>query len=500
MKWMKDSELFSDIDAHGKLVSNEFTQSVVKGQAADSIRGKREIAYNMSGRISEHTDASYQWFSAIMSQIRKYVYTHDHIGKFPSEKQRVHIIRYKQQYHSSYTPGALDKASADVNKIVDERTAAVSEIHSEAYRLGVDVSAEANIAHEKLEKYRQQELSILQERAKEMDLPNDGRGTSSGGSSREILSEKYKDYNFFDMLDSWLPGMTQITAVEGHKANWKRAITAECMRIVLWGLLLGGTLLLANFLWGAETPFAPVFARLGFQSSLTILYILCSGLFIWLSWTSELDISIRQIPVPIPAFFFPFLFSSMAAASEAETNGGKEFLSEKWIENLGMISLWGTAILLLINLVLRSDFFTNIGASIVTLGLLFLGMGMSCALVYELVTESPAAFRITCGVLFAAVIVGVLINVRGLLRQGGQGAWNDKLLKNVSENALLEYKELRFLWLWVHNTAKTGRDSYLAAVERELTELKRKVAEAEAYAASKHKPFELKMPKMVSDD
>lgn len=288
--------------------------------------------------------------------------------------------------------------------------------------------------------------------------------------------------------------MTRITAVEGRRAGWQLAVAGVFVRMVLWAVLIGGVLLIANFAWGAETPLSAFFARIGTESSITILYALCSVIFLWLVWTSEIDLSIRGVPISLPVFFYPFLFSAMAAASEMIDAGGSELLSEGMIESIGSALLWGTVIVLVVNFVLRSDFFSYIGASVVTFGILFFGLAVSSALLYEVATEEQTAFLVLCGVIGVAVLVRHIYDLYCFLRHS---SWEDEMLKAVSENALLEYKTLRFLWLWIKNSAKKDRDTYLAAVERELAGLKRKVDEASAYANKKHRKFELKHPEMA---
>lgn len=498
MEWMKDDELFADVDGTGSLVEDEMTKLVLAGSAEESVKTTAVYKYCEGiTAISEKGNEEQKAFAAELKDVAEYVRKHNHIGKFPSPMTKITIRKTKmvsvQKENPNYNP-ELAKMERELKEIVED---ARYEANMAQFSLHYNADG-AQYAYDKIEhaydKVKRAADDKLEEAGRFAETHGYASSTEayiSDGSCEVEISRKESSILFFDYIAGCWNGSTKLTsALLGIEA--KRSVFWETLfRILLWGIFGGCILLMCNMGWKEGNPVSSLLdSLLSPDMAMSVLWVVSLAALLLLCYTSggaEFTF-FGTIPVPWAAFSVPLLFGSFGWAAEGLGKG--EAVSSELSENIFVIGTWIAVILFLILLVVKSDFWSNLWDGVKTIGALFLYMGISSVITRE-IAERPS-YMIGCiSVFFALCLIGNLIDAFSFFQSHEKQM--KTLLKQVNENAFMEYKTLRFVRLWIQNSGLSDKQKYIDAVDRQTNWLKETVKLAEEYARSKKLYFGLKV-------
>lgn len=516
MKWKTDQELFEDIDKNERLIHTASTQPNQDGDANSRIRMSRTFTWASSGgrRFSELENQDANAFREIVGEIEQYVKTHSYIGKFPTNK--VNITLAVKEGHYSKPSSSKKKSNTDVEleaalrNVENIREAGISSLHN----LTIDAPELSGVANYRVDQIDREaeytrgrlirEAEELREREEDDDYDEEDSFGAAGEYYTSTLRQKKNSYNFFDKIASWWYGSTKITSVP-YDGDLNKSIAIDyIVRALLWAVFACVLLFAANLVWKWDNPVSQMIeSQISGTTLLVILFTAASILLLYLTFSSVSEIEIFGIPVPKTAFAYPLIFGTIIGVGSV-----LELKTGDISETILTIVLWGTIILFFINIWVRSDFLSNWWEAIKAIAVIFF-YNACCSAILVGCFEAPDKQVIEIAgvdsvnldaahcVFGVIVIVGALGILSNLIKAvsfsvAPKGQNNKKLLKAVQENALTEYKMLRFVWLWINNSNVENKEIYLRAVKKEEYRLKALVKEAQSYAKSQKLDFKLK--------
>ncbi len=476
MKWMKDEELFADIDEKGNLISNEFTKSVLKGSAADEVKPRKGIDITDLGSDG----IAQKLFESQLASLREYVQTHNHIGGFPPVDAEVSAskltgfeTRYEEnpEYHEEDDPTLNPDYDPDRAARIEAARKRIVGIRAETE---LKITDWANAASEYDDNAYAKELSYREKLGKETDywmekLDEEARECETvvpknKGVRVPVHRETIVKFRFLDHIGSFWTGEGQIEDQVSKEASGHAQTSYYIFRCVLWTFLTACVLLLGNLVWNVSNPVSELLG--GFLTEdmwLAVLYAASSAIFLLLSIHSASE-------MPYPFFFYPFI----AGAAYGKWTVLEQLDAETG-ELPGKIIIITTVITLFAVFILAKRMEETLAVMLVFLVYTLFGVGLS----KDFIGKMPySAIVFLC-----AGCIGFLANFVSLfLKRTSKGAYEEALLKAVNKGALTEYKMLRFLWLWINNAKIPDKTKYFEAVSQQESILKQRVAKAESYA------------------
>lgn len=504
MEWKKDDELFADIDENGKLFSDEFTRTLIRKKASDVITNKTTIQYSEYTSFQEKGGEIAASFRGKVDQIKDFVKKYNCIGEFPSPIMTIVIEQWRDKTVRSANPNynrALAESLQEIDSIEDN---ARSEIWMQEAQLDYRASnaLELNLWMEnelgKVYKSADTARDILKERAMASDAGTD-IDPYTYRTVRIKQSQKESSYLFFGEVRYWWDGSTDTTSVADVKGGKIILVLLYLLRCLAWMGILGGALLMGNMIWQIENPVSAFF--LGHFSALHVLtgaMVAATLLLVLVIATHNGGMPMFDLEIPVATFVYPILFGTFISAgslfpnAEGVMTGIQTTQAED--DTLTMI-MWVTVILFLIVLIYKSGFFSYMGDAIKVIATMFIVTGFSSVMIHK-AFENPEYHRYVMYGILGLLALCLLVNLGYVLACAltrlDKDGWIKELLKAVNENALTEYKMLRFVWLWIFNSDIPEKEVYLAAVEKEEEKLKEKVRMAEEYAKEHKLEFHLK--------
>lgn len=504
MEWKKDDELFADIDENGKLFSDEFTRTLVKKKASEAITNKTTVQYSEYTSFQEKGGEIALSFRQKVNQIKDFVKKYDCIGEFPQPLMTLVIEQWRGETVESANPNYNRALAESIKEIDSIENDARSDIRM--YQAGLNYQASNAL---EMNLWMENELGKVYESADEARAILKERARAAGGGTdidpyvyrtvRVKRSQRESTYLFFGEIPYQWDGSTDTTSVADVRGGKILLILFHLLRCLAWMGILGGALLMGNMVWQIENPVSAFF--FGRFSALHVLMgamVAATLLLVLVIATNDGGMPMFDLEIPIATFVYPILFGTFVSAGSLFPNaeGVMTGISTTQAEDdtLSMI-MWITVILFLIVLVYKSGFLRYIGAAIKVIATMFIVTGLSSVVIHE-AFEDPEyhiyAIYGMLGLLALCLLVNLgYILVYALTRLDKDG-WIKELLEAVNENALTEYKMLRFVWLWIFNSDIPEKEVYLAAVEKEEEKLKENVRMAEEYAKEHKLEFHLK--------
>lgn len=194
----------------------------------------------------------------------------------------------------------------------------------------------------------------------------------------------------------------------------------------------------------------------------TAMFTVASAIFLYLAHSSVYEIKLFYIPVPKTAFAYPLIFAtfvSVGTVLDIDTGDTSETILTT--------VLFATAVLFYFDIWMRNDYFDSWWDALMAIAVVFF-YNICCSVLLNGYFKSPdksiikipgdnnmvlkGSHLVFCVIVIAAA-VGIIGNLKGavcfVLKNRN---FNQRFVKAVRENALTEYKMLRFVWLWIYNS------------------------------------------------